>query len=79
MSYHHEFHLAEDEFLEEVDNQEQFDGAGGADDVALDEYEMVYLFIYFDFAPSLLLDFCINFGGIVLVLIGDFDWNSLLR
>lgn len=52
MSYHHEFHSAEDEFLEDVDNQEQLDavdaaGAGADDDVALDEYEMVFYYLFF--------------------------------
>lgn len=65
MSYHHEFHLAEDEFLEEVDNQEQLDGAGGADDVALDEYEMVYLFILI-----LPLFYCLIFVSIL----GELFW-----
>ncbi|XP_058761580.1 uncharacterized WD repeat-containing protein C2A9.03-like [Vicia villosa] len=45
MSYHHDFHSAEDEFLDDVDNHEQLDGvdagAGADDDVALDEYEML--------------------------------------
>lgn len=58
MSYHDMYpfdHMEEDDFFDDVDEQEEFDGA--AEDVPLDEYEMVG----FQSFTFFLLDFCINF------------------
>jgi len=54
MSYHDMYpfdHMEEDDFFDDVDEQEEFDGA--AEDVPLDEYEMVgfqsftFILLYF--------------------------------
>lgn len=58
MSYHDMYpfdHMEEDDFFDDVDEQEEFDAA--AEDVPLDEYEMVG----FQSSTFFLLDFCINF------------------